>query len=150
MCICAVLWWKNSMPSVVFFSFSSFQLTHPIYQKLDGFWIRLNRARIDCLCLKENKSTLLRENRDLRIKLKKYLITVNMTTGCAFEKNVGNANSALFRPSSLKIKKIECIEIAKQTPSTADPAAAGARRTTKFLVRPVTCIEGRLSNALRR
>lgn len=46
-----------------------------------------------------------------------------------------------LRPSSLKIKKIERVEILKNH-----------QKSSKFLVRPVTCIEGHLSlsNALKK
>lgn len=136
----------KAMPTVVkFHSLNIFhislQLTNRIYQKLDGFWIRLNRSRIDCLCLKEEKSSLMKANRNLRMKLKKYLITVNMTNGVS---DKGAKSCLLNRPSSLKIKKIERVEILKNHQNQ--------KLSSKFLVRPVTCIEGHLSlsNALKK
>jgi hypothetical protein len=135
-CVDSFGWTKhesNADGGETFFSnislFTVLQLTNRIYQKLDGFWIRLNRSRIDCLCLKEEKSSLMKANRNLRMKLKKYLITVNMTNGVSDK----GAKSCLFmnRPSSLKIKKIERVEILKSS--------------AKFPLRPVTCIEGHLS-----
>lgn len=105
-----------------------------MYEKLDLFWMRFNRTRIDCVCLKEEKISLQKQNKELKIKLKHYLVTVNMTNGQPAQKNERFAN----RPSSMKIERVEHIAI-----------TAKNQLIKKSKVRPVTCIEGNLSNAVR-
>lgn len=107
-----------------------------VYDKLDLFWMRFNRTRIDCVCLKEEKLSLQRSNKELKSKLKNYLVTVNMTNGQPAQKNerIGQ------RPSSMKIERIEHIAISAKNELI---------KKSKHERRPVTCIEGNLSNAVR-
>lgn len=108
-----------------------------MYEQLDMFWMRFNRTRIDCVCLKEEKSALLKNNNELKLKLKHYLVTINMTNGQPAQQNERFAN----RPSSMKIEKIEHIAI---TAKNQLIKKANQER------RPVTCIiEGNLSNVVR-
>lgn len=100
------------------------------------FWMRFNRTRIDCVCLKEEKVTLQKQNKDLKLKLKHYLVAVNMTNGQPAQKNERFAN----RPSSMKIERVEHIAISKNQ----------LIKKSKLERRPVTCIEGNLSNAVRQ
>lgn len=98
--------------------------------------MRFNRTRIDCVCLKEEKMSLQRQNKELKMKLKHYLVTVNMTNGQPAQKNERFAN----RPSSMKIERIEHIAITAKNQLI---------KKSKLERRPVTCIEGNLSNAVR-
>lgn len=108
-----------------------------MYEKLDMFWMRFNRTRIDCVCLKEEKLSLLKSNNELKLKLKHYLVTVNMTNGQPAQQNERFAN----RPSSMKIEKIEHISITAKNQLIKKANQEG---------RPVTCIiEGNLSNVVR-
>jgi len=101
------------------------------------FWMRYNRTRIDCVCLKEEKTSLQKQNKELKVKLKHYLVTVNMTNGQAAQKNERFAN----RPSSMKIERVEHIAISARNELV---------KKAKQVRRPVTCIEGNLSNAVRQ
>jgi hypothetical protein len=107
-----------------------------LYEKLDQFWMRFNRTRIDCVCLQEEKTSLHKTNKDLKLKLKQYLVTVNMTNGQPAQKNERFAN----RPSSMKINRVEHIAITAKNQLI---------KKSKQERRPVTCIEGNLSNAVR-
>lgn len=109
-----------------------------LYDKLDIFWMRYNRTRIDCVCLKEEKSGLQKENKELTNKLKSYLVAVNMTSGHPVHNTYNHRYSN--RPSSVKIERIEHITISSKNEIL---------KRTKFEKRPVTCIEGNLSNAVR-
>lgn len=99
--------------------------------------MRYNRTRIDCVCLREEKSSLQRKNKELKSKLKNYLVTVNMTSGNPVN---GTANKFSNRPSSMKVERIEHISITAKNELI---------KKTKHDRRPVTCIEGNLSNAVR-
>ena len=107
-----------------------------MYEKLEVFWMRFNRTRIDCVCLREEKVSLQKQNKELKLKLKHYLVTVNMTNGQPAQKNERFAN----RPSSMKIEKVEHIAIAKNQ----------LIKKSKQERRPVTSIiEGNLCNVVR-
>jgi hypothetical protein len=108
-----------------------------LYEKLDIFWMRYNRTRIDCVCLKEEKLSLQRNNKELKNKLKNYLVTVNMTTGHPVHSNDNFTN----RPSSMKVERVEHFAITSKNELI---------KKSKQDRRPVTtCIEGNLSNAVR-
>lgn len=108
-----------------------------VYEKLDMFWMRFNRTRIDCVCLKEEKLSLQKQNKELKMKLKHYLVTVNMTNGQPAQRNERFAN----RPNSMKIERVEHIAITAKNQLI---------KKSKNDRRPVTCIEGNLSNAVRQ
>ncbi|CAO1325098.1 unnamed protein product [Diamesa hyperborea] len=110
-----------------------------MYEKLDLFWMRYNRTRIDCVCLKEEKMSLQKQNRELKQKLKNYLLTVNMTNGQPAKKDERFVN----RPMSMKIERVEHITIQKNELIKKSKSSHSRRP------HPVTCIEGNLSNAVR-
>jgi hypothetical protein len=120
------------MAAFIFFS----QNIINMYEKLEVFWMRFNRTRIDCVCLKEEKMSLQRQNKELKMKLKQYLVTVNMTAGCPATKNERFAN----RPSSMKVERVEHIAITAKNQLI---------KKSKQERRPVTCIDANLSNAVR-
>lgn len=126
----------NNTVFVVLFVFI-LQSIVDIYEKLDAFWMRFNRTRIDCACLKEEKMSLQKQNKELKTKLKHYLVTVNMTNGQPAQKNERFAN----RPSSMKVERVEHIAITAKNQLI---------KKSKQDRRPVTCIEGNLSNAVRQ
>jgi glycerol-3-phosphate responsive antiterminator len=99
--------------------------------------MRFNRTRIDCVCLREEKTLLQKANKELKSKLKNYLVTVNMVSG-----SVVHSTSSKFanRPSSMKVERIEHITITTKNELI---------KKSKQDKRPVTCIEGNLSNAVR-
>lgn len=101
-----------------------------ILSKMENFWIRFNNARIDYACLNEEKQALKRENEELKMKLKVYLTNVTIAGGSG-----GNARDRL-RPTSMKIERIPNFDLPRLPDKTE-------RR------RPVTCIEGNLSVAVR-
>lgn len=105
-----------------------------MFGKLDNFWMRHNRTRIDCVCLNEEKSSLQKQNKGLKLKLKSYLITVNMTSGQPKDEKF------LSRPSSMKIEKIVHIELKSD---------ALKKSKLRRPVTAVTCVEGNLSNVIR-
>ena len=118
-----------------FIFFFSQHIIH-MYEKIEVFWMRFNRTRIDCVCLKEEKSSLQKHNKELKMKLKHYLVTVNMTSGQPAQKNERFAN----RPSSMKVERVEHIAITAKNQLI---------KKSKQERRPVTCIDANLSNAVR-
>lgn len=110
--------------------------TFGIAKKFENFWMRFNKARIDCACLQEEKQQLLEENERLKSQLKDYLITVNINNGGSLE---SNETLLAKRPSSMKVEKVVHIELKQKA----------IRFTKNGQRRPVTCIEGNLSNAIR-
>lgn len=114
------------------------QVVIDLYDKLDMFWMRYNRARIDCVCLREEKTSIMRENKELKNKLKSYLVTVNMCAGNPIHHQLGEKFSN--RPSSMKVERVEHITITSKNEII---------KKSKADRRPVTCIEGNLSNAVR-
>lgn len=107
------------------------QVTLSVMSKTEYFWIRFNNAEIDCACLEEERAELRKENARLTDKLRDYLTNVALSNG-----RIGSTKERL-RPSSMKIEKVIHIDL---MPS----ANARPRRR-----RPVTCIEGNLSVAVR-
>lgn len=100
--------------------------------------MRFNRTRIDCVCLREEKLSIQRQNKELKSKLKNYLVTVNMTCGHP----IHHLDDKLAnRPKSMKVERIEHIAISAKNELI---------KKTKIERRPVTCIEGNLSNAVRQ
>ncbi|XP_053658028.1 dynein regulatory complex subunit 2 [Anopheles marshallii] len=112
----------------------------------ESFWMRFNKARIDVACLREEKQQLIDRNEQLKAHLKDYLITVNMNSGGPVESHVDLLTK---RPTSMKIEKLvridEQVLVQEGTRKTVR-FRAGGERTDQ---RPVTCIEGNLSNAIR-
>lgn len=106
-----------------------------ILSKMDNFWIRYNSVRIDCACLVEEKTALKKENQELKAKLKIYLTNVTIAGGSG-----GDAKDKL-RPSSMKVDKIGHVDYPAFNVVTTGIG--------KLRRRPVTCIEGNLSNAVR-
>uniref|UniRef100_A0A182Y1P1 Dynein regulatory complex protein 1/2 N-terminal domain-containing protein n=1 Tax=Anopheles stephensi TaxID=30069 RepID=A0A182Y1P1_ANOST len=110
----------------------------------ESFWMRFNKARIDVACLREEKQQLIDRNEQLKAHLKDYLVTVNMNSGGPVESHVDLLTK---RPTSMKIEKL--VRIDEQV-----LVQEGTRKTVRFRTggqqcRPVTCIEGNLSNAIR-
>ncbi|XP_038107965.1 dynein regulatory complex subunit 2 [Culex quinquefasciatus] len=110
--------------------------TFGIAKKFENFWMRFNKARIDCACLQEEKQQLLEENERLKSQLKEYLITVNISNGGSLE---SNETLLAQRPSSMKVEKVMHIDLKLKA----------VRFSKNGQRRPVTCIEGNLSNAIR-
>ena len=111
----------------------------------ESFWMRFNKARIDVACLREEKQQLIDRNEQLKAHLKDYLITVNMNSGGPVE---SNADLLAKRPTSMRIEKLVRVDEEVIVPE-------GTRKAVRFRAggqqqrRPVTCIEGNLSNAIR-
>nr|XP_040235128.2 dynein regulatory complex subunit 2 [Anopheles coluzzii] len=111
----------------------------------ESFWMRFNKARIDVACLREEKQQLIDRNEQLKAHLKDYLITVNMNSGGPVE---SNADLLTKRPTSMRIEKLVRVDEEVIVPE-------GTRKAVRFRAggqqqrRPVTCIEGNLSNAIR-
>lgn len=97
---------------------------------MDNFWIRYNNARIDCVCLEKERVDLKKENTLLKEKLREYLTNMTISNG-----RIGSTKEKL-RPSSMKVEKVVHIDL----------CSTGAKA---FRRRPVTCIEGNLSVAVR-
>lgn len=99
--------------------------------KTEYFWIRFNNAQIDCACLEEERVELRKENARLKDRLRDYLTNIALSNG-----RIGSTKERL-RPSSMKIERVIHIDL------TSSANAKPKRR------RPVTCIEGNLSVAVR-
>lgn len=107
-----------------------------IIADMEHFWVRFNSANIDCACLAEEKAALKMENRQLKDQLKMYLTNVTIAEGS------GGIVHAKLRPSSMRVER--CGTATLTTASGADRAKQRQQRR-----RPVTCIEGNLSQAVR-
>ncbi|XP_058458043.1 dynein regulatory complex subunit 2 [Malaya genurostris] len=110
--------------------------TFGMAKMFENFWMRFNKAKIDCACLQEEKQQLLEENERLKNQLKEYLITVNINNGGLLE---SNETLVAKRPSSMKVEKVMHIDL----------KIKAVRYNKSGQRRPVTCIEGNLSNAIR-
>lgn len=117
-------------------------MTYKNFSKMDHFWEKYNRVRLDCACLMEEKSFLQSENNRLKIRMKRYLLDLTMmgnpTSSGSRTQQLGQ------RPKSMTIEKVECIELSRQP--TSKPSK---RIQSSTSYRPVTCIEGNLSVAIR-
>lgn len=110
-----------------------------MYDIIDNFWMRHNRSKIDCVCLQEEKNLLKARNKNLKVQLKHYLISLNMSNGQAATQS-RNDERFTNRPSSMKIERIVHISLS---------AKSQLHLKKKVQQRPLTCIEGSLSNAVR-
>lgn len=108
--------------------------TAQLLSNLENFWLRYNRVRVDTSSLAEEKQSLRDENIRLKEKLKDYLTSVTATTGAGGT----NETRLVNRPSSMRIERILHIDVTKSM-SLNKPIKR----------RPVTCIEGNLSVAVR-
>ncbi|XP_068633669.1 dynein regulatory complex subunit 2-like [Battus philenor] len=89
------------------------------YLKMDKFLQKVNRAKVQSMCLRAEKAKLAKENVQLKQYIKKYLTELALTGGKE-------------RPASMKLQtRLQKIN-----------------DTGNNLPRPVTCIEGALSNAV--
>ncbi|KAJ8731209.1 hypothetical protein PYW07_004373 [Mythimna separata] len=87
------------------------------YSKMDKFLLKVNRAKVQTICLRAEKAKLVKENVQLKNYIKRYLTDL--------------ALKGKDRPLSMRIRT--------DAPKIDD----------KALNRPVTCIEGALSNAVQ-
>ncbi|KAM3965166.1 dynein regulatory complex subunit 2 [Aphomia sociella] len=89
------------------------------YSKMDKFMLKMNRVKVQTMCLKAEKAKLAKENVQLKMYIKRYLTELALKDG-------------KDRPLSMKLQsQVQKID------------ASG-----KVINRPVTCIEGALSNAV--
>lgn len=101
--------------------------------------MRFNNATIDCACLADEKSVLKQQNRNLKNKLKMYLTNVTL-----FEGSGGRADAKL-RPNSMRVERCgAAVTLYAQEVLNGDASNRLHQRR-----RPVTCIEGNLSQAVR-
>ncbi|KAL0838642.1 hypothetical protein ABMA28_016722 [Loxostege sticticalis] len=89
------------------------------YSKMGKFLLKVNRVRVQTMCLRAEKAKLGKENVQLKLYIKRYLTDLALKGG-------------KDRPVSVKISALQKV----------DPNG-------KILNRPVTCIEGALSNAVQ-
>lgn len=111
-------------------------LTYKNFAQLGQFWDRYNKVRLDCACLIEERAALQQDNSRLKMRLRNYLVDISMqnTSG-------DRTNRVGQRPKSMTIEKVECIDLGGHRAKTAQ------RQGHRY--RPVTCIEGNLSVAIR-
>lgn len=107
-----------------------------VMDKMENFWLRYNNARIDCLCLEQERASLKSENLVLKQKLREYLTNMAISGG-----NAESSNERL-RPHSMKVEKLVTIDLRKNASEMMSEKNRSKRR-------PVTCIEGNLSVAVR-
>lgn len=114
--------------------------TYKNLEQLGHFWDRYNSVRLDCACLMEEKMSLIQENNRLKMRLKNYLVDISMQ---------GPSGSQTLRmgqrPKSMTIEKVECIELGRAKSGVSHYQ----RQVRSTCPRPVTCIEGNLSVAVR-
>lgn len=115
-----------------------------ILSDMENFWMRYNNASIDCACLAEEKATLKSENRQLKDQLKMYLTNVTIVEGS------GGTAKAKLRPSSMRVERCE-MTVASGSGGGGDGFGKSGvgLYSSKQRRRPVTCIEGNLSQAVR-
>ncbi|CAK1580500.1 unnamed protein product [Parnassius mnemosyne] len=89
------------------------------YSKMDKFLLKVNRVKVQTMCLKAEKTKLAKESLQLKQYIKKYLTELALKGGKE-------------RPLSMKLRN----------------EAQNLDVNGKILNRPVTCIEGALSNAV--
>ncbi|CAG5045255.1 unnamed protein product [Parnassius apollo] len=89
------------------------------YSKMDKFLLKVNRVKVQTMCLKAEKTKLAKENLQLKQYIKKYLTELALKGGKE-------------RPLSMEVRN----------------EAQNLDVNGKILNRPVTCIEGALSNAV--
>ncbi|CAK1551252.1 unnamed protein product [Leptosia nina] len=87
------------------------------FKKMDKFLLKVNRARVQTICLWSEKAKLAKENVHLKQYIKKYLTDLALKDG-------------------------------KERPVTSRHADTDKMNYGKAINRPVTCIEGALSNAV--
>lgn len=98
---------------------------------MEYFWMRLNRAQVDKLCLLEEKRSLIKENDFLKNKLRQHLAKVAVADGVPD----GGCNNRILRPHSMKVEKVMHIKL--------NELETGKTK------RPVTCVEGNMCVAVR-
>lgn len=118
------------------------QDTMAILSDMEYFWTRYNNASLDCACLAEEKATLKAENRQLKDQLKMYLTNVTLVEGS------GGTAKAKMRPSSMRVERCEMSTV-MMTASNIGGGGIAATGGGQRRRRPVTCIEGNLSQAVR-
>lgn len=121
------------LPGIVDFKL----MTHRNFTKLDKFWDRYNKVRLDCAFLIEEKSNLIQENQQLKTKLKQCLVDMTMQ-GSGGNKVVQVGQ----RPKSMTIERIQYIEVSQ----TSNQSRRNIRSGNNYRV---TAIEGNLSVAIR-
>ncbi|CAH2237410.1 jg11265 [Pararge aegeria aegeria] len=89
------------------------------YKKMDKFLLKVNRVKVQTMCLKTERNKLAKENIQLKQYIKRYLTELALKGGKE-------------RPLSMKLQsEMQKIDL-----------------NGKLLNRPVTCIEGALSNVV--
>ncbi|XP_063363983.1 dynein regulatory complex subunit 2 [Cydia amplana] len=88
------------------------------YSKMDKFMLKMNKVKVQTLCLRAEKSKLASENVQLKHYIKRFL-------------------------TDLALKGTKARPLSVSLPSKTQKTDAG-----KALSRPVTCVEGALSNAV--
>lgn len=106
--------------------------------KMEYFWTRYNKVRLDCVCLVAEKATLVEENARLKAHIKSYLVNVAVRNSSTSAAGLG-----LRRPKSMTIEKVECIDLSEMRKSAGRSAHGHLNR------RPITYTEGNLSVAVR-
>lgn len=119
---------------------------------MDNFWIRFNNTRLDCVSLEDEKKQLLNENQELKLKLKEYLTNVTMTNGLTINNRGDLKEKQLIRPYSMKAEKIvhiDLIQFGGSNYNNNNNNTGNVKIGLEKKRRPVTCIEGNLSVAIR-
>ncbi|CAH2095993.1 unnamed protein product [Euphydryas editha] len=110
---------EDDIPSVDFETLDSDMIQQcNEFKKMDKFLLKMNRVKVQTMCLKTERAKLAKENIQLKQYIKRYLTELALKGG-------------RDRPHSMKCQTEPRIEI-----------------NGKLLNRPVTCIEGGLSNAV--
>ncbi|XP_045448131.1 dynein regulatory complex subunit 2 [Melitaea cinxia] len=109
----------DDIPSVDFETLDSDMIQQcKKFKKMDKFLLKMNRVKVQTMCLKTERAKLAKENIQLKQYIKRYLTELALKGG-------------KDRPQSMKCQTEPRIEV-----------------NGKLLNRPVTCIEGALSNAV--
>ncbi|XP_039956989.1 dynein regulatory complex subunit 2 [Bactrocera tryoni] len=122
---------------------------------MENFWRRVNNARVDVVCMKQQKKKLETENAQLKAQLQELLINLNLCNGSNLHVNDYLAK----RPSSMRVDRVQQQHLNKDQRQTKCHSAAEARRTStttpsgannKSFRRPFTaCIEANFTSTVR-
>ncbi|XP_011177873.2 dynein regulatory complex subunit 2 [Zeugodacus cucurbitae] len=121
---------------------------------MENFWRRVNNARVDVVCMKQQKKKLETENAALKAQLQELLINMNLCNGSNLHVNDYLAK----RPSSMRVDRVQQQHLIKDQRQTKCHSAAEARRASTTpsggnsngFRRPFTaCIEANFTSTVR-
>ncbi|XP_067633347.1 dynein regulatory complex subunit 2 [Eurosta solidaginis] len=104
---------------------------------MENFWRRVNNARVDVICLRQQKKSLQMENIRLKAELQEHLINLNISNGSNLHVNDYLAK----RPSSMRVNRVTQLEMRRSSETFS--SSGGYRR-------PISaCIDANFTSTVR-